>query len=205
MPKVLFNIKKLQLSPITSISDTGVPTYGDAIKCPGTVSLTLDPQGESTPFYADGIVYYLLSSSQSYNGSLENALFPVEALTKIFSYMIDSNENIVETDGEVKECGAQFAVDSDEGEVYFTLFRVSLTKPNINFQTNEENKTINPQSVDITASSVPTSDGKYNVIKSYCTKGMKNYSNYFESITVPTISEISEVSTASVSKTAANK
>lgn len=188
--KVLFNIKKLQISPITAISASGVPTYATPILVPGTVSLSLDPEGESDPFYADGIAYYIGASSSSYTGTLENACIPAEVLKAVFGYMEDGNKNIVDTDQPTKEFGMQFAVDSDEGEVYFTLFRVSATKPNMNFQTNEDGKTINPQSMDLTLSTVATSDSKYNVFKSYATKSMTNYAQYFTKITVPTITGV---------------
>lgn len=198
MPKVLFNIKKLQLSPITAISAAGVPTYDEPIAVPGTVSLSLDPEGESDPFYADGIVYYAGSSSSSYTGTLENALFSDAVLKAIYGYVEDSNKNIVDTDQPTKEFGAQFAVDSDDGEVYFTFYRCSSTKPNLNFQTNEDSRTINPQSVDLTLSTVTTADGKYNLFKSYATKSATNYATYFESIEMPTIPEVAAASLNSV-------
>lgn len=35
MTKVLFNIKKLQMSPITAMTADGLPTYASPIKVPG--------------------------------------------------------------------------------------------------------------------------------------------------------------------------
>lgn len=195
--KVLFNIKKLQLSPITATDDKGTPTYAEPIRLPGTVSLTLDPEGDTEPFFADGITYYMAGASSSYSGSLENALFNEEVLKQVYNYVVDSNKNIVDTDQPVKEFGMQFAVDSDEGDVYFTFYRVSSSKPNLNFQTNEDTKTINPQSVDITLSTIPTEDGKYNMFKSYAAKGATNYDTYFTQISVPTIPAVETVSVRS--------
>ena len=184
MTKVLFNIKKLQLSPITAINADGLPTYGSPLKVPGTVSLKLDQEGESEPFHADGIAYFTAPASTTYTGSLENAHFTAEVLKSIFAYMEDTNKNLVETNEATKEFGAQFACDSDEGEVYFTLYRVSSTKPNINLQTNESKANINPESVNITVSPITLINGT-NVIKSFAEKSATNYENYFTAITLP--------------------
>lgn len=49
-------------------------TYDAPIKIPGAVSLSLEQQGELTPFYADGIKYYVASSNGGYEGDLEMAI-----------------------------------------------------------------------------------------------------------------------------------
>lgn len=186
--KVLFNIKKVQFSKITETSASGVPTYAAPILVPGTVSLSLDSDSSLDPFYADGIAYYTPAGTNSYSGTLENANFSEEVLKAIFNWALDSNNNLVEVDTGSNEFGMQFAVDSNDGEVYFTLFRCSATKPSMNFQTKESSATINTQSVDITISSISTSDGK-NIVKSYATKEAANYADYMTKIVVPTLTE----------------
>ena len=52
--KVKFGIKNVHVFPITGWTD-GVPTYGSVINIPGTVSLSLDKQGDTNDFYADNI------------------------------------------------------------------------------------------------------------------------------------------------------
>ena len=185
--KVLFNIKKLQLSKITAISDAGIPTYGTPMVCPGTVSLSLESESSSDPFYADGIAYYTPSGSTTTTGTLENALFTDDILKAIFGYVEASNGNLLETDAQSSEFGMQFACDSDDGEVYFTYYRVSSTKPGIDLTTNDPGATVNPQSVDITASPITLADGVTNVLKSHATRTASNYATYFEAITLPTV------------------
>lgn len=185
--KVLFNIKKLQLSPITAISDAGVPTYDNPLLMPGTVSLTLDSEESSDPFYADGEAYYTPTGAETSTGTLENALFTNEVLKAIYAYVEDTNGNMLATDGQVKDFGMQFACDSDDGEVYFTFYRVTSTKPGINLTTNAPSATINPQSVNLTASTITLADGKTKITKSYATKTATNYNTYFDAITLPTV------------------
>lgn len=188
--KVLFNIKKLQLQKITSISSSGVPTYDSTVmSVPGTVSLTMEKESTNDPFYADGEAYYTPTGSETSTGTLENALIPDDVLKAIFAYMEDTNGNLVATDGQASEFGMQFACDSDDGEVYFTYFRVSSTKPGLNVTTNAPGATINPQSLNLTASPVSLSNGM-KIVHSYATKTASNYSNYFEGIVLPTIASV---------------
>lgn len=187
MKKVVFNIKKLQFSKITAVSDTGVPTYGSPLKLPGTVSLTLNSETTSDPFYADGEVYFLPKGAETQTGTLENAQFSDEVLKAIYAYVEDTNGNMLATDGQVAEFGMQFACDSDDGEIYFTYYRCTTTKPGLNVTTNAPGATINPQSVNVTASTITLSDGNTKCLSSYATKNASNYSNYFTAITVPTI------------------
>ena len=185
MGKTKFNIKKLQFVPITAVDDKGTPTYGDAIKCPGAVSITLDPSG-ATNVYADGIVYAIVSSASGYTGELEVIQLNKDILTKIFGYLEDEKKNLVEVVTAVKEFGLQFACDSEDGnEVYFTIYRASAAKPSINLQTTEDTPTVNNESLSLTISGIAIADGTKQVIKSYAEKGATNYVTYFDSITVP--------------------
>lgn len=184
--KVLFNIKKLKMYPITSISSANVPTYGTGLNVPGTVSLTLDSEESSDPFYADGEAYYTPNGSETSTGTLENAMFTKEVLKGIYAYVEDTNGNMLATDGQVKEFGMQFACDSDDGEVYFTFYRVSSTKPGINLTTNAPSATINPQSVNLTATAINLANGTA-ISRSFADKTATNYATYFEGITLPTL------------------
>ena len=184
--KVLFNIKKLQLSKITALSDAGTPTYGSPLKCPGTVSLTMEAQDNSDPFYADGEAYYTPNGAETVSGTLENAMLTEDILKQIFAYVESTNGELLATDGQVAEFGMQFAVDSDDGEVYFTYYRCKSTKPSDNFQTNAPGATVNPQSLTVTANTIALADGT-RIIKSFADKTASNYTNYFTAITVPTV------------------
>lgn len=184
--KVVFNIKRLQFSKITNVSAAGIPTYDTPILVPGTVSLSMETEATTDPFYADGIAYYMPSGAVSTSGTLENAFISEEALKAIYGYVEDQNGNLLETDAPVSEFGMQFACDSDDGEVYFTYYRCSSNKPGLNVQTSEASATINPQSVDISASTINIASGQ-RVLKSYATSKASNYSTYFDAITLPNV------------------
>ena len=55
--KVKFGLKNLYIAPVTE-GGSGI-TFGTPKAWPGSVSLTMEPQGETSPFYADECKYYV--------------------------------------------------------------------------------------------------------------------------------------------------
>lgn len=186
--KALFNIKKLQVSKLTE-SDDGELTYASPLKVPGTVSLNMDVEQSNEIIYADGGAYITLQGAASTTGTLENYHIPETVLIEIYNYVKSTTGEILQTDDAVNRMGMQFACDDDQGnEVYFTYYDVTSTKPSLNLQTREDGVTVNAESVDLTANSIKV--GKKNIIRSYATKDMEAYTNYFDKITIPTIAEV---------------
>ena len=66
--KVKFNIRNVHYAKLT-IGEDGSITYSTPVAMPGAVSLSLDPNGEPSVFYADGYAYYTISNNQGYEAS----------------------------------------------------------------------------------------------------------------------------------------
>ncbi len=47
-----------------------VPVYGESVRLPGAVSLSIDANGENENFYADDSVYYVINNNSGYEGDL---------------------------------------------------------------------------------------------------------------------------------------
>ena len=79
--KVQFNLKNVHYAVMTTTGAT--PAWETPVAVPGAVTLTLDPQGDVTPFYADGIVCYQPVANNGYSGDLEMAPCPRQMMEDI--------------------------------------------------------------------------------------------------------------------------
>ena len=81
--KVKFNLKNVHAAKLTESVVQGVKTYTYAtpVAIPGAVSISFNAEGESKPFYADGIVYFRSNTNNGYSGDLEMALIPTVTST----------------------------------------------------------------------------------------------------------------------------
>lgn len=155
--KVKFGIKNVHVFPITSWTD-GVPTYGNVINIPGTVSLSLDAQGDTNDFYADNIKYYTSVANNGYSGSLEVAIIPDDFRTKILGYLTDDNGVLVEEMTEPTPFAMTFEEDGDQLGTKFVLYNGTATRPELNKSTTTESKEPSTQTLNV--SFAPLSSGR---------------------------------------------
>lgn len=153
--KVKFGIKNVHIFP--QLTDT--PTFGPVIDVPGAVSLSLDPQGEISKFYADNIVYYQTSSNNGYEGEVEVALIPDEIYEKIFNYVKDKDNVYTENaSNNVVPFAMTFEEEGDQAGTKFVLYNCTATRPSRSLATVEETKDPTTQTLSISAA--PLKDGK---------------------------------------------
>lgn len=139
MNKIKYGLSNVHFFPIESTDQKGTPTYGAAIKVAGAVSLTLSPEGESEPFYADNSVYYLVDSSNGYTGELELAYVPDEVREKIQGYTKDgSNVYFEGTADKSKEFAMAFQFEGDAKNARHLFYRCKLSRSNIDGKTKEQ-------------------------------------------------------------------
>lgn len=149
--KVKFGLSNVHIAKITETD--GEITYGTPFAMPGARSLTADPEGETTPFYADNIKYYIATSNQGYTGDLEIAMLVEEFFTQILGQEKDTNGAIFESADDVN---ARFAlmgeIDGDVKKRRFVYFDCTATRPSAEMNTVEESKEPQTDTVSITMS-----------------------------------------------------
>lgn len=157
--KVQFNLKNVHYAILTEEENDGniVCSYGESHPVRGAVSVDLAMEGEMSPFYADGVKYYVAKGNQGYSGSIELARIPDSMLANVFGMKKKPDGVIVETvEDEVKDFALFFQVDGDATDTFYVFYKCSASRPSIASQTNEESKEPQTQTLELTIS--PTLD-----------------------------------------------
>lgn len=158
--KVQFGLKSVYYAVLTpAATPGGVPTYSTPVALPGAVTLTLDPVGEVSPFYADNITYYTSVANNGYSGDLEIAMIPDAMLADVWGIEADDAGVIVENSNtQPKSFALLYQIDGDQNNRLYCLYNCSATRPGIGSTTITETKEPQTQSVSITASAL--ADGR---------------------------------------------
>ena len=159
--KVKYNLKNVHAAKLTTAVTNGVTTYAYATPraIPGAVSLSLDAEGDSTPFYADGIVYFRTYANNGYSGDLEIALIPEWFRTEILKENLDENGVLVEKAENTEDVkfALLFEFDGDEHAIRHVMYNCSASRPSIKSQTKES--TIEPVTETLSLTADPREDG----------------------------------------------
>ena len=147
--KVQFGLSNVHIAKITE--QDGAITYGTPFAMPGAKGLSADPEGDTTPFYADNIKYYIAVANNGYTGDLEIAMTPEEFLTQILGQEKDTNGALIESASDVN---ARFAlmgeIDGDVKKRRFVYFDCTATRPSAEMNTVEESKEPQTDTISIT-------------------------------------------------------
>ena len=155
--KVKFGLSNVHIAKI--IETDGEITYDTPFPMPGAVGLTAEPEGDTTPFYADNIKYYIAVTNNGYTGDLEIAMTPEEFLTQILGQEKDTNGALFESSDDVN---ARFAlmgeIEGDAKKRRFIYYDCTATRPSAEMNTVEESK--EPQTDTISITMAPRSSDK---------------------------------------------
>lgn len=151
--KVRFNLKNTHYATFT-IGEDGAPVYGTPIPIPGSVSISLSPEGDTTPFYADGIPYYVTVANNGYAGELEVALIPDSFRTDVLGERLDETDKVIleQANIESKTFALLFQFDGDVNGICHVFYNCTATRPNIEGSTTTESKEPSTETISLTAS-----------------------------------------------------
>ena len=181
--KIKYNLKNVHAAKLTRTTEGGY-TYATPKAIPGAVSISLDAEGESSPFYADGIVYFRTNTNNGYSGELEIALIPEWFRTEILKEKLDKNGVLVERAdaSEVEKFALLFEFDGDVHSIRHVLYNCDASRPSIESETRED--TIEPGTEKLSLTADPREDG---LVKSRTgdTTSAETYQNWYKAVYTP--------------------
>lgn len=158
MNKIKYGLKNAHYAKLT-VDETGIVTFAKPIPIRGSVSLSLEAQGEISEFSADDIVFYKSAANNGYEGDLEVALLPESFRTDILGETLDGKKVLVENANATQEAFALlFEFAGDEKAIRHVLYNCVATRPAVESKTKE--KTIEPVTEKLTISATPLPDGR---------------------------------------------
>ena len=167
--KIKYGIKNVYYAVATIASDNSA-TYGTPVALPGAVSLSLDPQGDTTPFYADNIVYYTSVANNGYEGDLELAKLPDSFLKDVLGYVEDVNDVLYEdANAPVIHFALMFQFEGDTHARRHVLYNCVANRPTVSGSTKEESIEPQTESVTITATTIYNAAVDADVVKASVT------------------------------------
>ena len=148
--KVKFNIYDVYYAKRTVTG--GVVSYATPVALKGAVSISLEAQGDRSPFYADGIEYYVSQANSGYEGDLVVALVDETFRKTILNEVLDSKKVLFEdADVEPETFALSFTVDGNEGPVKFWFYNCVCSRPTTATTTNKDTKEPQTDTLTITA------------------------------------------------------
>ena len=181
--RIKYNLKNVHAAILTK-GDDGTFSYGTPTAIPGAVSMSLDAEGDSSPFYADGIVYYRSTANNGYNGTLEIALVPEWFRTDILQEEKDGNGVLIERSDVTDSVyfALLFEFDGDAHAIRHVLYNCTASRPSIASQTKET--TIEPGTETLNLAADPREDG---LVKSRTGDDTTNaiYNSWYRQVYVP--------------------
>lgn len=188
--KVKYNLKNVYAAKMTETVTEGVSSfaYANPKAIPGAVSISLDAEGESSPFYADGIVYFRSSTNNGYSGDLQIALIPEWFRTEILQEELDAKGVLVESSNvtESVKFALLFEFDGDVNAIRHVLYNCSASRPSIESETKED--TIEPGTETLSITADPRADGLVKA-RTGDTTDKTAYENWYKTVYVPAAKE----------------
>ena len=189
--KIQYGLTNVHYAVVTETTTEGVTksTYSAPVRWPGAVSISLDPQGEDTPFYADNIIYDTITGNSGYEAEFECALIPEEIDTEVLGQTKTTDGVILESSEDKKKYIALlFEFEGDIKKRKMVFYRTMLSRPTVEGKTKEDSvePTTNKISMKITPRpDVNVIDGEErHLIKGYTSADIdaEAYANWYKKV-----------------------
>ena len=186
--KIKYGIKNVYYA-VATLAANNSATYDTPVALPGAVSLTLDPEGDNSVFYADNIAYYATYANNGYSGSLELALIPDAFRKDVLGEIEDSKDVLVEEQGaQSVHFALIFQFDGDEKATRYVMYNCVASRPDTASQTKEASISPITESITITAAPVFNVTLNADIVKAETNSETQTtaYNSFFTTVYAPT-------------------
>ena len=191
--KIKYGLKNVYYAIATIDNSNNTATYADPVAIPGAVNLSMDAQGEPTPFYADNIEYYVTAANTSYEGDLEIALVPESFETGVLG-MVKDGKNILMDDANAAPVhfALLFQFEGDEKATRHVLYNcVVSTRPSVSGATKEDSIAPQTETLSLRATAIHNATLNKDIMKAKTSATADNttYEGWFSAVytgTAPT-------------------
>lgn len=178
--KIKYGLKSVHYAVATIAADN-TATYDTPVAINGAVNLSLDPQGETSPFYADNIAYYTAVSNNGYEGDLEIAKVPESFKKDVLGFKEDANGVLYEdANAPVVHFALMFQFEGDVNATRFVMFNCVAARPTVAGATKEDAIEPQTETLELTISSINV-NGE-DVVQAYATAGSTAYNGWFSDV-----------------------
>ena len=187
--KVKYGLKNAHYALLT-IGEDGTVTYGKPIPIPGSVSLTMDAQGDTSTFYADNMAYFVTAANDGYSGTFEVALIPDQFRQDVLHETMDEAAQVLveNINNQTSPFALLFEFDGDVKKIRHVLYNCSAARPNIESSTNEEEIEVQTETLALTAA--PLANG-YVKARTGDSTTDEVYNGWYSAVYMPTTASTS--------------
>lgn len=186
--KIKYGLKNVYYA-VAKIAADNSATYEKPVAIPGAVNLSMEPQGENSPFYADNIVYWVGAANNGYSGDLEIARVPDSFKTDVLGYIVSGNGMLVEdANAEAVHFALLFQFEGDEKATRHVMYNCTATRAAAAGTTKGESIEPQTESMTLTATSVYVEALSTDIVKSETNASTTDevYNAWFTDVTMPT-------------------
>ena len=163
-------------------------TYSAPVAFPGAVSLSLEPQGDNVPFYADNVIYWVGNGNTGYQGDFEVARV-IDSFKEDVLGMIKDGKNVLVED--MNAPAVHFALLFQfEGDVKATkhiMYNCTCTRASDAGSTKNESIEPQTETLTITATSIYSAALDTEIVKAEANESSDSttYSGWTSTVYLP--------------------
>lgn len=183
--KVRFGLKNAHYAVFNET--TGV--YGTPVWIPGSVSLSLTREGETSDFYAEDETWASFEMNNGYSGELEVPFVNDQLLVDLLGYTKDATSGVVAEPADIQ--AAEFALLFEQGgnkdKVAYVFYNCTLSRPEASMNTKSDSTDPDTSTLSIRMKqrNFEIDNAVVPYVKSYVNSDDTAFSTWFSTVTMP--------------------